>query len=219
MVQAPKRLDLCTLVLIAGVAALHLWALRPMSWMRDEWAQEDEMEVVVEVAPNRPTASAGAPAQAAPPPKATVSPSPNASSSPVTRTLERADEVATASSSTQAAPTAVSSALSPSAPASKGADVPSTNVSYEVGSAKNPRPPYPPVAFMSRTEGRVLLKVHVLPDGKPAEIQLLQSSGSAQLDKSALDTLAKWELQPARKNGEPIDQWIEIPIHFRVLPK
>lgn len=72
---------------------------------------------------------------------------------------------------------------------------------------------------MSRTEGRVLLKVHVLPDGKPAEIQLLQSSGSAQLDKSALDTLAKWELQPARKNGEPIDQWIEIPIHFRVLPK
>ena len=219
MVQALKRFDFSTLALIAGVAVLHLWALSPMSWMHDEWAPEDEMEVVVEVAPNRPTASAGAPAQAAPPPKASVSPSPNASSSSVTRTLERADEVAAASSSTQAAPTAVSSAPSPSAPASNGADVPSTNVSYEVGSAKNPRPPYPPVAFMSRTEGRVLLKVHVLPDGKPAEIQLLQSSGSAQLDKSALDTLAKWELQPARKNGEPIDQWIEIPIHFRVLPK
>lgn len=215
MVQALKRFDFSTLALIAAVAVLHLWALSPMSWMHDEWAPEDELEVVVEVAPNRPTASAAAPAQAAPPPKALVPPSPSASSSPVTRSLERADEVAAPASAS--ASTAAPAPSSP--PASKGADVPSTNVSYEVGSAKNPRPPYPPVAFMSRTEGRVLLKVHVLPDGKPAEIQLLQSSGSAQLDKSALDTLAKWELQPARKNGEPIDQWIEIPIHFRVLPK
>ena len=63
----------------------------------------------------------------------------------------------------------------------------------------------------------MIVKVHVMADGKVSEVQLWQTSGSAQLDKSALDTLAKWELQPARKNGEAIDQWIEIPIHFRVL--
>jgi periplasmic protein TonB len=98
-------------------------------------------------------------------------------------------------------------------------EVPSTRPVYEVGSAKNPRPPYPPAAFMARIEGRVIVKVHVLANGKAAEVQLVQTSGSSQLDKSALETLAKWELQPARKNGEAIDQWIEIPIHFRVLQK
>ena len=105
------------------------------------------------------------------------------------------------------------------APATQDTEVPSTNATYEVGSTKNPRPPYPAAAFAARIEGRVIVKVHVMADGKPAEVQLLQTSGSAQLDKSALDTLAKWELQPARKNGEAIDQWIEIPIHFRVLQK
>jgi len=200
MVQAHKKIDQLTATLIVGVAILHLAALNPLAWTHEDAAPEDEIEVRIEVAANRPMASTRAPAttatQAATPPPLR----------PITR--ESADEAAphpTISRSAQAA--------------TQGADVPSTNVSYEVGSTKNPRPPYPPAAFAARIEGRVIVKVHVMADGKPTEIQLLQTSGSAQLDKSALDTLAKWELQPARKHGEPIDQWIEIPIHFRLLQK
>ena len=200
MVQVHKKIDQLTLTLIAGVAVLHVWALNPIGWMRDDATPEDEVAVVIEVAANRPMASTQTPAATAAP---TPKPRPLPSSS---------DTSADASPP----PAALSRAA---APATQGADVPSTNATYEVGSTKNPRPPYPPAAFMARIEGRVILKVHVMPDGKPAEIQLLQTSGSTQLDKSALDTLAKWELQPARKNGEAIDQWIEVPIHFRVLQK
>ena len=198
MVQDRKRIDQLTATLIVGVAILHVVALNPFAWTRDDAAQEDEVEVQIEVAANRPMASTQVPATAA-----TPKPRPLPSSS---------DTSADASPP----PAALSRAA---APATQGAEVPSTNATYEVGSTKNPRPPYPPAAFMARIEGRVILKVHVMPDGKPAEIQLLQTSGSTQLDKSALDTLAKWELQPARKNGEAIDQWIEVPIHFRVLQK
>ena len=200
MVQAHKQFDQLTLTLIAGVAVLHLLALHPVSWILNEEAPEDEVEVVIEVAANRPMATTRTTETAA------VTPPPRALPKPSTR--EAADEVAPQPTMSRAA-----------APATQGAEVPSTNATYEVGSTKNPRPPYPLAAFQARIEGRVIVKVHVMADGKPAEIQLLQTSGSAQLDKSALDTLAKWELQPARKNGEAIDQWIEIPIHFRVLQK
>lgn len=201
MVQVHKKFDQLTLPLIAGVAVVHLLALNPVSWSSHEDTREDEVEVVIEVAANRPMAITHTPETAAltPPPVRSL---------PKPSTREAADEVTQQPTMSRAA-----------SPATQGAEVPSTNVTYEVGSTKNPRPPYPPAAFMARIEGRVIVKVHVMADGKPSEVQLLQTSGSAQLDKSALDTLAKWELEPARKNGEAIDQWIEIPIHFRVLQK
>jgi protein TonB len=204
MVQAHKRIDLLTATLIVGVAILHLVALNPFAWTREEAEPEDEIEVRIEVAANRPMASMSAPAMTAI--KAVTAPPPRPSRP------DRAEEVSPQPTISSVAQAATQGAI-------QGVDVPSTNVSFEVGSTKNPRPPYPPAAFAARIEGRVIVKVHVMPDGKPAEIQLLQTSGSAQLDKSALDTLAKWELQPARKHGEPIDQWIEIPIHFRLLQK
>ena len=202
MVLVHKTVDRLTLTLIVGVAFLHVWALNPFVWTSEDAAQEDEIEVQIEVAANRPMASMHAPSTTA-----AVTPPP-----PRPSTRDRGDDAAPQPTMSNAAQAATQSAT-------QGADVPSTNVSYEVGSTKNPRPPYPPAAFAARIEGRVIVKVHVMADGKPAEIQLLQTSGSAQLDKSALDTLAKWELQPARKHGEPIDQWIEIPIHFRILKK
>ena len=200
MVQDHKKIDQLTATLIAGVAILHLAALNPFAWTRDDAASEDDIEVRIEVAANRPMASTRTPSTTS---TQAVTPPPTRPSR-----RDRAEEAAPQ-------PTMRSAAQA----ATQGVDVPSTNVNYEVGSTKNPRPPYPPAAYAARIEGRVIVKVHVMADGKPAEIQLLQTSGSAQLDKSALDTLAKWELQPARKHGEPIDQWIEIPIHFRVLKK
>ena len=198
MVQTHNPIDRLTLLLIAGVGVLHLWALHPIDWARHQDDEPNEVEVLIEVAANRPMATTAT--QALTPPTPTV-PTP----------------VSAREKSNDAPP----QPLQPRAAqaATQGAEIPSTQVSYEVGSTKNPRPPYPPAAFQARIEGRVILKIHVMPDGKPAEIQLLQTSGSAQLDKSALDTVARWELQPASKNGEPIDQWVEIPINFRILQK
>ena len=120
MVQVHKKIDQLTLTLIAGVAVLHVWALNPIGWMRDDATPEDEVAVVIEVAANRPMASTQVPATAA-----TPKPRPLPSSS---------DTSADASPP----PAALSRAA---APATQGADVPSTNATYEVSSTKHPRPP------------------------------------------------------------------------------
>ena len=186
-----------TLTIVTVVAALHLSALNPLQWMHDDSPNEDEIEVVIELAPNRPSA------RMADASERTAAPTPVAQSTPAQQTKQ---------------PTTASKA-STTAAAAEAAAVPATNATYEVGSSKNPRPPYPPAAFLGHIEGRVIIKAHVMTDGKLGEVQLRQTSGSTQLDQSALETIARWELQPARNNGQPVDQWIEIPINFRIIQK
>jgi len=186
-----KNADRATIFIIVGVAALHLMALYPIALANNETMHEDAIDVVIELAPNQP-ATSGTRAERTP-----------TLTRPRTHTSRDGQE-----------------ASSPTEPSvAETNTLPTTHASYEVGSTQNPRPPYPPAAFFARIEGRVIVKVHVMRDGKPAEVQLLQTSGSALLDKSALDTISRWELQPARQNGQAIEQWIEIPIHFRVLQK
>jgi protein TonB len=199
MMHADKHLDRSTVLIIACVAALHWLALHPVGLTHNDTSHEEVMDVVIELATNRP------------PPVATVAP-PSPHTPPPTR-----PDLRTSNDGQETARLRPPSPLS--ATAAESQTPPTTQASYEVGSSQNPRPPYPPAAFVARIEGRVIVKVHVMSDGKPAEVQLLQTSGSALLDKSALDTISRWELQPARQNGQAIDQWIEIPIHFRVLQK
>lgn len=259
MVHRHKKIDRNSLILVAAIAALHLWLLHQVGWKRTEPRRQDDIHVVIDLAANRPeavkqvpmsspeekapakpafakpaqaTAAQAVPAPASPaapaaapqtpPPQALPVPTPSLSQAP-SKSPPMPDAVSPVSNSgvrDNAEDAPLQSRTSRvDALAAHGADLPSTNAHYEVGSKKNPRPPYPLAAFLDRIEGQVILRVHVMANGKPAEIQLLRSSGSPQLDKSALDTLAGWELQPARKNGEAIDQWIEIPIFFRVLKK
>jgi periplasmic protein TonB len=202
--------DRTTLLIVTVVASLHLMVLNPSRFMHKTSQDKEEVDIVVELAPNRPSTTAPPPSAAPPTPTRTPAVQPHP------RTT---DDHAQTNEPPQPPPANPITNASPQAPIGESTGLPTTNAAYEVGSAKNPRPPYPPVAFLSRTEGRVVLKVQVKSDGKPGDIQLLQSSGSQMLDKSALDTIAQWELQPARKNGQAVDQWIEIPIHFRLLKK
>ena len=198
MTQTRKQFDRATLAIMGGVAALHLLALHPITLMQDDRTHDDAVDVVIELAAPPPP-----PAAAAVAPQLPRTPPPQRS---IMRTANEGEETAPSTAPSLAA-------------AQPNQTLPTTQASYEVGSPHNPRPPYPPAAFVARIEGRVIVKVHVMSNGKPAEVQLLQTSGSALLDKSALDTISRWELQPARQNGQAIDQWIEIPIHFRVLQK
>jgi TonB family protein len=79
---------------------------------------------------------------------------------------------------------------------------------------RNPKPPYPRVARRRGYEGVVLLKVEILPNGRVGEIQVKRSSGHPMLDRSALKTVRKWRFIPAKRAGEPIRIWAEVPIKF-----
>jgi periplasmic protein TonB len=185
-----------TLAIVAMVAILHLLALHPIELMHDDSPDEDEIEVVIELAPNRPIDRMTDASERTAAPTPVVHPTPAQQKKQQTKASKASTTAAVAE-----------------------AAVPATNATYEVGSSKNPRPPYPPAAFLGHIEGRVLIKAHVMADGKLVEVQLLQTSGSTQLDQSAIETIARWEVQPARKNGQPVDQWIEIPINFRIIQK
>mgnify|MGYP000644378637 CR=1 FL=1 len=199
MTQTYDKFDRASLAIMAGVAVLHLMAIHPITLTHDDRTHENAVDVVIELVANPPS------------PAAIVVPL-LPRTPPPTRPSPRTDN----DGQERERPIQPSA---PSMPTAESQIPPTTQATYEVGSTRNPRPQYPPAAFVARIEGRVILKVHVMSDGKPAEVQLLQTSGSALLDKSALDTISHWELQPARKNGQAIDQWIEIPIHFRVLQK
>ncbi|MEJ2629885.1 MAG: energy transducer TonB [Acidihalobacter sp.] len=80
----------------------------------------------------------------------------------------------------------------------------------------NPPPPYPSLSRRLREEGRVVLDVYILADGRVGEIRLRRSSGHPRLDEVALDAVRRWRYVPARRGDEPIPFWYVQPVDFRL---
>jgi TonB family protein len=78
-------------------------------------------------------------------------------------------------------------------------------------------PKYFPAAMADRVEGNVRLAAVIRKDGRVDSVRLLQRL-DARLDQSAQEAMAKWQFQPALRNGLPVevDALIEIP--FRLAP-
>lgn len=80
----------------------------------------------------------------------------------------------------------------------------------------NPPPEYPEIAMERGLEGRVLMKVHVQPDGKPDKITVTRSSGQKVLDDAAVKTVRQWSFVPAKRGDTPIAGWVTVPINFNL---
>ena len=80
----------------------------------------------------------------------------------------------------------------------------------------NPRPEYPALAKRRQWEGRVLLKVQVLASGRAAQVSIAASSGHEVLDEAALDAVRHWHFVPAKRGGQPVDSWVNVPINFNL---
>src|SRR5690606_39069642 len=91
-----------------------------------------------------------------------------------------------------------------------------TTPSFDAAYLNNPKPKYPPLSRRMREEGRVLLRVHVLPDGRPSEVTLAQSSGSKRLDGAAEKAVRHWRFVPAKQNGLSVAAWVVVPIVFKL---
>ena len=85
---------------------------------------------------------------------------------------------------------------------------------YRADYLNNPRPPYPMVARRMGYNGKVILNVEVLAEGKAGQVLLHQSSGYAILDNAALQTVKTWKFSPAKRFGQPATQWFLVPIRF-----
>jgi len=80
----------------------------------------------------------------------------------------------------------------------------------------NPAPMYPVRSRERAEQGTVTLHVLVAIDGSVERIEIAQSSGFDDLDRSALDTVLKrWRFVPAKGgDGHPVESWVLVPIRF-----
>lgn len=85
---------------------------------------------------------------------------------------------------------------------------------YRADYLNNPRPPYPMVARRMGYNGKVILNVEVLAEGKAGQVLLHKSCGYEILDNAALQTVKTWKFSPAKRFGQPVTQWFLVPIKF-----
>lgn len=85
---------------------------------------------------------------------------------------------------------------------------------FDANYLDNPKPSYPPLARRLGEEGRVVLRVQVAATGLPREVSVHSSSGSARLDRTAVDAVRRWQFVPARLGNEAVAAAVLVPIVF-----
>lgn len=78
-------------------------------------------------------------------------------------------------------------------------------------------PVWPIEARQARMQGTVVLAVTISPEGVPAAVDVLRSSGHFLLDRAAQEALWQWRFDPARRGGVPVEDRVAIPITFRLI--
>ncbi len=88
------------------------------------------------------------------------------------------------------------------------------------GYLEAPVPQYPKDAKAAGRQGRVQVRVVVDGEGYPTKATVQSSSGSPDLDNSAVAAILKARLKPQTANGKPTGFITIIPIVFRLeVPK
>lgn len=80
------------------------------------------------------------------------------------------------------------------------------------------KPEYPAEERRAGIEGTVSLKIVILENGKPGDIEVVRSSGSELLDNAAVEALRKWRFSPAfnKETGRPMKGRVTVPIKFEL---
>lgn len=79
-----------------------------------------------------------------------------------------------------------------------------------------PPPTYPLVAKRRNEQGAVNLKVKVLSNGMPGDVEIVRSSGSQSLDRAALQAVAACRFRPQRAGTDVVESWVMVPMVFRL---
>jgi protein TonB len=170
------------------------------------------VEVAAAEPPPEPTRAAAPPpppvAQPAPPQPAAP---PRAAARPAQRAAPAGQAAAGGAAPAGSGAAAPGSAAVPSAPPGE------PPVVYDARYRTQPTPPpYPSYARSLNITGTVILRALVGRDGNTREVKVWRSSGHPQLDRAAYDAALKWAFAPASVGGQPIDAWVEVPVHFRL---
>ena len=113
---------------------------------------------------------------------------------------------------------AATSGTATPAPVKSVAPAPETfeKAGYNSANLNNPPTRYPAIARQRRWVGTVLLEVHVLANGSPSEVKVVKSSGHELLDDAAVEQLKTWSFTPARRGNKTVDDWVRVPMTFKL---
>ena len=163
----------------------------------------DEAPAATRAEPERPS-----------PPQRAVQPAQTLQPAPVMTATEAAAAPAAFAVSPQplSAPAGAIAAPRPPLPAPAAV----TPARFDADYLRNPPPVYPRAARRYGDQGRVLLKVLVSAQGAASAVRLEASSGHARLDEAAEETVRQWRFLPARRGTEAIDDWVLVPVVFRL---
>lgn len=78
---------------------------------------------------------------------------------------------------------------------------------------------YPLEMWDQDMEGETLLRVRVSDVGAVDSVEVLESSGYAAFDSAAVAGARDLRFRPARRDGERIDVWATVPVHFSKRPR
>ena len=91
---------------------------------------------------------------------------------------------------------------------------PRASVRTNLGVLRWVRPAYPAEWAQTGKEGSVVLSVHVNNRGRPVEVTIARSSGTAELDESALTAVRNWTFTPPLHDSTRVSAWAEVELRF-----
>jgi TonB family protein len=80
------------------------------------------------------------------------------------------------------------------------------------------QPVYPESAKDAGVQGTVLLHAVVGMDGRPLQLQVLNSQINPDLARAAVEAVSQWRYQPTLLNGEPVEIDTTIQVKFSLAP-
>ena len=90
----------------------------------------------------------------------------------------------------------------------------SIEIQPPVPSATNSPPEYPLDARTDGIQGRVVAAALIDEYGFVVKVRISSSQPVEVFDAAVKSALRDWKFSPARRQGEPVEQWVEIPFNF-----
>lgn len=78
------------------------------------------------------------------------------------------------------------------------------------------QPEYPTNLQRLQLEGSVTVRVKIGPDGRVMAVQLVSATHDDFFKATERQALRRWRFRPATRDGQPVESWREMTVHFRI---
>ncbi|WP_197330302.1 energy transducer TonB [Ralstonia syzygii] len=218
----PRTLKILVVVLLMHVGVLTLIQLGLIaSPLRQEPPPELQVNIIPDTPPQpvrQPEQPKPEPAKPAPPKQVNIvkpapQPKPALTPAPALPPSDTAPVVPAAPPTPPAPPVEAAPAPAPApAPVQSGP----INVGINDIQCNNPPLVYPTMSQKMGEEGRTLVKITIGPDGDVVNAAIATSSGSARLDRAALDSARSLHCSPYKQNGRATTVVANKPFVFKL---